>query len=233
MDFSKKTELFGYIVSDSFIIYSRNTSEKSLSQLVSVIISICRAEFTENGILVRGAIAKGEFDKIEAKDISNLQKGLIVGQAYVDAYLMEDSFKAMGLALSEDVYNDICMLQIYGSILSEKDEGKDKSSLHILKYLSLDFLLEGTNLESFVNLAIKSNWLSHYYNILGFALKNEKNVKKVEQVFTKVMNIVSDGKPSENWNRIDTFIEKTFNENVSYRYKKRFLKYLRSKIDVV
>lgn len=226
----KGTKLSGYIVSDSFIIYSSDVSEKSLFQVVNMVEHICRAEFAENGIFVRGAIAKGEFDRIPAKDLSDLQKELMVGQAYVDAYLMEDSFRAMGIALSEDVYHDVNMLQIYANKVLVKKEGKDKPPLFILKYLTLDFLLEGGNLVKFVNLAIESNWLPHYYNTLGFALENAGSSKKVVQVFPNIMNIVSKGNPSENWQQVDVFIEKAFDEDVLFNFKRRFLKFIRLNI---
>ena len=66
----------GYIVSDSIILYSSDIREESLVALIELIVEICRSEFTQNGILIRGAIAKGEFDRINLskevyKDILN------------------------------------------------------------------------------------------------------------------------------------------------------------------
>ena len=52
----------GYIVSDSFILYTRDTSTQAVSQLLTLVEKICQQEFIDNGILIRGAIAKGEFD---------------------------------------------------------------------------------------------------------------------------------------------------------------------------
>lgn len=94
------SKLNGYIVSDSFIIYSKDTSIESLKELIEVVTNICKKEFANNSILLRGAIAKGPFEKLEAKEISTLKKGLIVGQAYVDAYLLEGTVKLTGIVLS-------------------------------------------------------------------------------------------------------------------------------------
>lgn len=95
-------------MSDSFIIYSNNVETDTLSDLIDIIRKICHREFIDNGILIRGAIAKGEFDAPEAKELSSLRKGLIVGQAYVDAYLLEDKgAKTVGILLSDEVYRDV------------------------------------------------------------------------------------------------------------------------------
>ena len=141
---------------------------------------------------------------------------------------MEDSFKAMGIALSEDVYNDMDILQICTNVTCEKKDSN--TSLRMLKYLSLDFLLEETNLQKFVDLARKSKWLPHYYNTLGVAFMGERNEKKVSQIFTNIIDIIAQGDPSANWKHIDEFVENAFNEEVLNTFKKRFLRFLRKKI---
>ena len=52
----------GYIVSDSVILYSKDDSKDSLEALIKLTGEICKNEFIENSILMRGAIEKGEFD---------------------------------------------------------------------------------------------------------------------------------------------------------------------------
>ncbi|MBE6775375.1 MAG: hypothetical protein E7543_04190, partial [Ruminococcaceae bacterium] len=61
------SRLKGYIVSDSFVIYSDDNSCEALEEMVRVVTNICRKEFADNSILLRGAIAKGDFEKLEAK----------------------------------------------------------------------------------------------------------------------------------------------------------------------
>ena len=222
------THLKGYIVSDSFIIYSFDTSDAALNELTHTIDKICKVEFSSNSILIRGAIAKGEFDKLVAREMSTLEKGLIVGQAYIDAYLLEGTVKTTGIILSEDVYQDL--LNIGGFDQNLLVESVDSVKYYLLRYVTLDYLLEMESLEKFAKLANSSGWLPHYYNSLYFAFKNETNDKKIHQVFTNLFNAVSKENPSENWREIDTFIRNSFDKNVLPNFQTRFLKFLRKKI---
>lgn len=217
-------EINGYIVSDSVILYSKDTDPNSLKTLIKMIKEICRSEFTKNGILIRGAIAKGEFDKIPATELPKLQKQLIVGQAYVDAYLLENSVKVIGINLSQEVYQDIINANIPNDIFEEKN-GKDTN--YLLRCINMDFLLCENNLFRFIKLAQKSKWLPHYYNTIHFALKNEKDSKKIEELLTTIESVVYDGKPSENWRQLDDYIQNVFSEGVIDGFKQRFLKHIR------
>jgi len=222
------SRLKGYIVSDSFVIYSDDNSCEALEEMVRVVTNICRKEFADNSILLRGAIAKGDFEKLEAKEISTLQKGLIVGQAYVDAYLLEGTVKSTGIVLSADVYEDLMNIGTYSDNLFE--EIIEKKTHYVLRYLTLDFLLVEKNLSSFVELANEAKWLPHYYNTIYFSLKQEQNDKKVYQMFFNLFDLVCKGHPSENWRNIDLFIENAFQDNVIETFKTRFLKYIRQHI---
>lgn len=214
----------GLIVSDSIVLSSNDVAQASLVSLVNVVQTICREEFSQNGILIRGAIAKGEFDDMPAKELPNLQKRLIVGQGYVDAYLLENSLKTVGINLSEEVYDDLKNCDINFDIIEEKIE---KSEHYVLRYLTADYLLDRNHLKRFVQLASESGWLPHYYNALYFALKNENNDKKVEQVFLNLAQLVCDGRPADNWRVLDVFIKNSFHKDVLDNYQTRFLKYIR------
>ena len=225
----KDTKLKGYIVSDSFIIYTEDTSGKSLHELVRTIISICKAEFSENSIVIRGAIAKGPFDQLPATEILTLRKGLIVGQAYVDAYLLEGAIKTSGIIISSSVYEDLVNVDGYTeNIFEETPPKQDKQ--YVLRYLTLDFLLDNNNLSAFTKLAIESGWLPHYYNTIYLALKNENTEKRISQLFQSLLEIVSKGAPGENWRDIDLYIRNAFNPDVIGEFQTRFLKYIRQKL---
>ena len=212
----------GYIVSDSIILYSSDIREESLVALIELIVEICRSEFTQNGILIRGAIAKGEFDRIPAIELPRLQKQLIVGEAYIDAYLLESSVKVIGINLSKEVYKDILNTSIVIDIIEEKN---NQSTYYLLKYINVDFLLLDKNLQHFISLAREAKWLPHYYNTIYFATKKEKNDKKIEQVFIKIEDIIS-----KNWHDLDLFIKNAFAEGVIDSFKLRFLRHIRQKL---
>ncbi|WP_295782184.1 hypothetical protein [uncultured Veillonella sp.] len=221
----------GYIVSDSLILYSNDSSKESLVNLIEVVETICRDEYIKNGILIRGGISKGDFAKIKASELPNLEKALIVGKSYVKAYELEGANKVIGINLSEEVYLDILE---YDNQLDRKlancskvksqaiKYGKKADKSYLFKYITLDFLLEDNNLSQFVNLANQSNWLEHYYNTLSFALQNERSSKKKKELFVRIVQIISDNKE----NSLDLFIENAFKDGVVKRFKTYFLKYI-------
>lgn len=215
----------GYIVSDSFIIYTKDTSKLALKELLTIIDRICKKEFSQNQILIRGAIAKGEFERMPALELANLSKGLIVGQAYVDAYTLEDTAKVAGVLLTEDVYGDMCELELQFECTEEKASGRNN---YIMRYLDYEYLSETENMRKYVNIAIESNWLPHYYNTLYCAIRTEKNNRKASEIFEKIIESIGD--PSEYWQEIDKFIKNAFNKDVIPEFQKRFLKYLREQI---
>lgn len=225
---SEKTrdKIRGYVVSDSVIIYTTDLTNEALQQLLDILDQICKREFALNSILLRGAIAKGEFDKIEAQELSTLSKGLIVGQAYVDAYLLEGTVKTIGIVISKDVFSDIQQMNNYVTKVIEENGAIEVH--YILKYLDIDFLLVDGNLNKYVSLAKKSSWLPHYYNTLYFSLKNETSDAKVSKVFSNILLEIHENKPSENWRLVDTFIKNAFDSNVNANFQTRFLKYIRT-----
>lgn len=222
----------GYIVSDSVILYSEDDKKDSLEALIKLTREICEKEFIENSILIRGAIEKGEFDKVPAEERLDLEKGLIVGEAYIKAYLVEDSgsVKAMGVILSEDVYEDIKDIldpNITKDIVEEK---KDKK-YYLLRYINVDFLCKDNlkNFITFITLAKESKWLPHYYNTIYFVIKKE-NDKKIEEMFVNIENTVYNKLSNKNWRDIDLFIKNAFAEGVINDFKSKFLKHIRKKL---
>lgn len=61
----------GFIVSDSLVLHTNNVNQEALEELVKLVIEICQCEFSINSILMRGAIAKGSFDRMPAVELPN------------------------------------------------------------------------------------------------------------------------------------------------------------------
>ena len=218
----------GYIVSDSLIIYSDGCPPNALRELITMVRDICREEFRLHSILIRGAIAKGEFDKLEARELWSLGKSLGIGQAYVDAYLLESAVKTVGIALSDAVYEDYQNAELpIDDVLEETIKG-DKRNIY--RYLDADYLLEKDNLMLFISLANKSRWLPHYYNALYSAIAKEKSDKKIKQMFCNLIELISGENYTENWRMVDLFIKNTFSDDVFSQYQKRFSKFLRESL---
>lgn len=221
----------GYVISDSLILYSNDISENSLVNLIKLVEAICREQFIQNGVLIRGGIAKGYFDKIKATELQTLKKTLIVGESYVEAYILEESTKIIGVNLASGVYQDILDFNtkikqgftndksIESKVIKYKNKKKEG---YLLKYIDLDFLLEKDNLFRFVNLAINANWLEHYYNTLSFALQNERSSKKKKELFIKIVRIIVDNKKKS----LNLFIENAFKDGVEKKFKVYFLKHV-------
>lgn len=186
----------GYIFSDSLILYTKDTKNESLLALINLIRDICREEFEVNKVLLRGGLTRGAFDKVPAGELKALEKGLIVGTAFVDAYILESSAKVIGIAISDDVKAELSRYTTYSNINN------------LLNYIDIDFLFSDDNLREFIKLAFDSNWLPHYYNTLYFAIKDECNINKIEKLFYEIQRIL------EPLDSNKDFLEKSLNEYV-------------------
>lgn len=227
----QKFKVNGYIVSDSLILYSKDSSKAALVNLIEVVETICRDEYIQNSILIRGGISRGNFAKIKASELPNLEKALIVGKSYVKAYQLESTNKVIGINLAKEVYLDILEYENqldreftnWSKIKSQAIKYRNKKDTYYLfKYITLDFLLEDNNLSQFVKLANQSNWLEHYYNTLSFALQKERSSKKKKELFVKIVQTIRDSKDSS----LDLFIENAFKDSVEKRFKTYFLKHI-------
>ena len=217
----------GYIVSDSIIVYTENCSSDALKELIGYIIEVCNRAFVEQSILFRCGIAKGSFNHLKSYSFDNLQKGLIVGQAYVNAYLLEGKSKISALILEKSVADDIVEHTNY--TVTHINKGSNESQ-YVLKWADIDLLLNNNNLVNYVRIAAESDWLPHYYNTLYSFMYKSENGNKQNQVFENILEILSDQNRTQNYRDINKFIESVFSDDVQYEFRQMFLKFLRGKL---
>lgn len=111
------------------------------------------------------------------------------------------------------------------------EETVDNGKYYILRYLSIDYLLETEGVfKEFIQAAKKSGWMPHYYNSLYIAMKNVTNSGKLDKLFATIVKEVSENNPSENWRDIDVFIRNSFSSGVFSNYQTRLLRYLRNQL---
>ena len=225
--FQNNKEISGYIVSDSIIVYTINDTPDALIKLLDYIIEVCKRAFREESILFRCGVAKGSFNHLQSHSFDNLKKGLIVGQAYVDAYLLEDQAKVSAIILdkatAEDVYANT-------TFQLEQMKCKDGEEHSIIKWGDIDFILQEKNLLEFIKLAKEANWIPHYYNTLYFFLSKGNNEKKQKQVFDNVFEIIKSGNSGQHYRDINAFIENAFAIDIERHFKDMLLKYIREKL---
>lgn len=220
-------DLNGFIVSDSIILYTNNTNPTGLILMIDFLINIYKQAFIEKGILLRGAIAKGDFDKIPSYSFDNLQKGLIVGSAYIEAYTLESSKKGALLIMKNNVKQD---LHEYLPLISTVSIGKSeetKDELYSLRWADLDFILQRENLIKFIEMAKNSDWKPHYYQTLYLFMTNENNTERKMKLFSDIVDYLN---TKYDYNMVDSFIEKSFVQEVDYHFKKMILSFIRNGI---
>jgi len=89
----------GRTFSDSIIIHSEGDSIHELSKIIDFLVELYRISIVECDLPLRGGIAIGDYDDIQAVELDNLQKGLVVGSAFIDAYQLESSYGVKGSKL--------------------------------------------------------------------------------------------------------------------------------------
>lgn len=221
---NKSQNISGYIFSDSIIVYSKNDGKESLQEIVEFLIDIYKKAFSRNRIFFRGGLAKGDFNKINGFGFDNLTKGLLVGKAFVEAYTMESQNKGSVLQISENVKNDI------EEYLPERYEirtlEKKKEFFYFLDWLTADFFIETKNFQIFLDEAIDSKWLPHYYETIYQVLTKEEMSKRMD-ILKKIYEYVDS---KEKYIGLDIFIKNAFSESVNSHFQKMFLNFLRKHI---
>lgn len=225
-DYAEDSNIHGRIFSDTLIIHTNNSEPADLDKILKYLIELYKQVIVNCGLILRGAISIGEFDDLKAEELKNLTKGLIVGTALVDAYILEATKDIKG---SKIIIRDNLKLTIEKKLskysTSKLKKLSEDECLYEVKWGDIEFLSKDNykNLIKFIKLGNESNWKSHYYHTLKTFLIKEKQENKF-QIFREILKGIKDYK------NIDFFIQNFFKTDGIPYLQKSFLSYLRKKI---
>lgn len=229
LHYNEDNTIRGRTFSDSFIVYTQNESADQLKKLLTFLLKLYRVSLTKCDFPLRGGIAVGEFDDIPAKEFDNLQKGLVIGNGFIEAYLLESSYSIKG---SKIIFKQNVNLKIereMNGFITQKIKKTDNDGiLYELKWGDLLYLTNDnySALKSFVDIATSSKWLNHYYGTLEtFLIKESKDNK--HEIYNKIVSRLRD---KYKYSDLDNFIVNFFNSQCSENLKRSFSSYIRSKI---
>jgi len=219
---SEDTEgIFCYMVSDCAVLHTEDVDKKKLKKLIDLSIAISKNLFSKTGILIRGAICKGDFENItRSESLLNFNENIFTGKAYVDAFVLEEKAKVAGIALSAEVSKDVQKYLMNYTTVELKD-------YVLVRYFTIDYLLNEDVFEKFIELAVKAKWIPHYHNTVYLALY--KNPEK-KGIFDKIFNQLEKTDKNKKGEQTKEFLCTAFVEEVDENYKKQLCTYLRKKI---
>lgn len=227
------TGLSCIVVSDCVVVFSEDTEKNKLSKMISLTKEICIKMFEGTATLMRAAICKGHFEQIPHSDdrnyYDNYYENVFVGQAYVDAFLLEEKPKIAGISLSKEVYKDVC--NFFPAVESEVipfDRNKETDSYYLIRFFTKEILYRSENMKQFVKQANSAEWLPHYYNIIYALLYKHSGDKDIiNDIIAAIRDL--DSKDSKNRN-IKRFIRNAFSENVEEKFREQFTTYLSNEL---
>jgi len=210
-------------------LYTQNETTEQLKKILTFLLQLYRISLTKCDFPLRGGIAVGEFDDIPAKEFDNLQKGLVIGNGFIEAYLLESSYSVKG---SKIIFKQNVNLKIereLNGFITQKIKKIDNDEiLYELKWGDLLYLTNNnySALNSFVDIATSSKWLNHYYSTLEtFLIKEPKDNK--HEIYHRIINRL---RYNYKYNDLDNFIVNFFNSQCSENFKRSFSSFIRSKI---
>jgi len=230
LGYNNEDSIKGLTFSDSFIIYTTNNLPQSLNKILTFLKELYKISITKCDLPLRGGISIGNFNKIPAIEFKNLEKELVVGTAFIDAYSLESMSKIKGskLIFRQDIHLIIennFKESFYSKEISTKSKKDEK--LYELIWADIDFLNNDVVLNKFVELACKSQWLDHYYHTLETFLTKENQERK-HKVFHKILSLLNE---KFKYTDIDNFIENFLKTDGITNLKKCFLVFLREQIN--
>jgi len=169
LEYDNDPDIRGRTFSDSLVVSTAGIRVVHLKKLLSFLVELYKVSIIECGLPLRGGIAAGEYDDIPAFEFDNLQKGIVVGNAFIDAYLLESTngIKGSKLVFKQEVKLKIDK-QIKKYSVQKIKEDPNKNTIYELKWGDISFLVDNNyaSLNKFVDMACQSKWLEHYYGTL-------------------------------------------------------------------
>jgi hypothetical protein len=162
-------EINGLAYSDSLTIYTESDSIISLEKFLEFIKKLYKISLFEHRIMLRGGLVKGKFNVKDAVGFENLGKNLFFGQAFIDAYELENGKGIKGCRFVVDIsikkiLNRYRIQNLYPTKKLKNSNGK------ILDFLWIDKkeLTENNNekLNNFYELSLENEWSDHYSSTL-------------------------------------------------------------------
>lgn len=230
LNFGEDTSLSGLVVSDCTVVYTDSCSPENLRKLLAFLVNVFQKSVFEHGFLLRASITKGEFDKIPTFSHGNLSKNLIVGQAYIDAVLLEGMFKGSMISYGTKIEEDLCEIASLPYTSTQITTESKEVKYYNLHWGSLSDLLCEEHLDRFISLAITAKWLPHYYQTLYMFLSKVSNNDR-RDAFEKIWNCIR--KNDNNFMTCsDLFIQNAFSSDVDINMRKHVAKFLREKVNL-
>jgi len=218
----------GRTFSDSVIIHSRGDSEQELKKILNFLIRLYKESIIKCDLPLRGGLAIGNFDDIQAVEFKNLQKGLLVGTAFIDAYLLEsdNGIKGSKLLFGQEINLKLERL-LNGFETKKVKVDSNGRIIYELKWGNLIYLTERNYeaLHKFIELGTKSKWLDHYFGTLETFLIKETDENK-QEIYARIIERL---KSTYNYNDLDNFIENYLKSESATYTKRSFLKFIREK----
>ncbi|MGV3686187.1 MAG: hypothetical protein ACO1NS_11210 [Daejeonella sp.] len=216
----------GRTFSDSIIVHSTGHTIAELERILQFLVKLYRISITVCDLPLRGGLALGNFDDLQAVEFSNLQKGILVGNGFIDAYILEsgNEIKGSKLLFSDQINSRISECRTEYVTQKVKDAA-DGNSIYELRWGDVEFLRSENYgpLNKFVDLATKSKWLEHYYGTIETFLIREEQEVKVD-IFGRIIDRINE---NFRYNDLDNFIENYLKGTSAPYTKKSFLAFIR------
>ncbi|WP_417873512.1 hypothetical protein [Xanthomarina gelatinilytica] len=229
MGLDRDETIRGRTFSDSVIVHSQDDSKEELEKIIKFLINIYKESIINCDLPLRGGLANGSFDDIQAIEFDNLQKGLLVGTAFIDAYLLEsdNGIKGSKLLFGQEINLKI-ERQLSGFETKKVKVDPNGRTIYELKWGDLIYLTESNYeaLNKFIELGSKSKWLDHYFGTLETFLIKESEENK-QEIYVRIIEKL---KADYKYNDLDNFLENYLKSESATYTKRSFLKFLREKI---